>query len=225
MIHITTHLWGQKFGREYVDRLAEGVRRHLPRPYKFIVITEDAKARGLRHTTWEIPEEDRYLLSVKGCFCRLRLFDPEWQAEHGIKPGDRIVSLDLDLIVTGPLERLFNRQAPFLILQGVNTSNPGKFNGSLWMLSAGYRADIWSEFSLDAARALPHFEFPDDQAFLEAKLPDAGAWTDKDGVFAFQKRNWPKGDALPSNAKVVAFPGWRDPSKFTHLSWVRDHWK
>jgi len=46
-----------------------------------------------------------------------------------------------------------------------------------------------------------------------------------DGVYAFKKRNWPKGDALPSNARVVAFPGFRDPSQFGHLDWVAQHWR
>jgi hypothetical protein len=69
---------------------------------------------------------------VPGCFARSALFDPEWQARHGIEPGDRFVCLDLDLIVTGPLDGLFDRPEPFAILQGVNASNPCPYNGSVW---------------------------------------------------------------------------------------------
>ena len=31
--------------------------------------------------------------------------------------------------------------------------------------------------------------------------------------------------AVPEGARIVAFPGHRDPSKYQHLSWVRDNWR
>jgi hypothetical protein len=221
---ICVHLWGQKYGSEYVDRLDAGIRRNLRRPYRFVVITENPRHRNFRQTTWRIPPEDFPLLAIRGCFARLRLFDPAWQDEHGIKEGDRIVSVDLDMIVTGSLNGLFNRPEPFVILQGVNASNPCPMNGSVWMLRGGYRPDVWTDFSLDAAAEVPHFEFPDDQAWFAAKMPDAGAFTAADGVYAFKKPGWPRGDGLPANARVVAFPGWRDPARFVHLPWVQEHW-
>lgn len=203
-------MWGDKYSPDYISRLFGGVRRNLSRPYQ----------------TWMFSpsEEDRHLADIPGCFARLRMFDPGWQAAHGFEPGDRIVCLDLDLIITGPLDDLFDRPEPFVILQGVNTSNPCPMNGSIWMLRAGYRPDVWNDFSLEAARAIPFDSFPDDQAWFAYKLPDAGAYTDQDGVYAFHKRSWPRGETLPKNAKVVAFPGWRDPSGFTHLPWVAEHW-
>ncbi len=208
---VTTWAWGSKYGPEYVDRLRAGVARNLAQPYEFRVFTPEP--------------EDAHLTEIKGCFCRLRAFDPEWQARQGIEPGDRIVCLDLDLIVTGALDELFNRPEPFGILQGVNASNPGKFNGSVWWLDAGYRPDVWSDFSLEAAAKVPHFEFPDDQAFLEAMIPDAAEIGPADGVFGFRKPGWAGGEQLPQGAKIVAFPGWRDPSRFQHLRWVSEHWR
>ena len=67
--------------------------------------------------------------------------------------------------------------------------------------------------------------FLDDQAWLEAKLPDAGAVGPEQGVYGFQKPGWPRGNALPRNASIAAFPGWRDPQGFTHLDWVKEHWR
>ncbi|TIV05127.1 MAG: hypothetical protein E5W02_28530, partial [Mesorhizobium sp.] len=92
------------------------------------------------------------------------------------------------------------------------------------MLKAGYRPDVWHEFSLELAAKVPFHEFPDDQAWLADMLPDAGSFGPEDGVYAFQKRGWPKGEALPKNAKIVAFPGWRDPSQYVRLDWVQEHW-
>lgn len=208
---ICTWLWGEKYGPHYVERLAASVARNLKQPHRFMVCNP-------------LPE-DRYLTEMKGCFARLRMFDPSWQAANGIDPGDRIVCMDLDLIVTGSLDGLFVRPDPFTILQNVNTSNPCEFNGSLWALDAGYRPDIWNEFSLDLASKIAFHSFPDDQGWLWDMIPEAAAFGADDGVYAFQKKHWPKGEALPANACIVAFPGHRDPAKYTHLQWVKDNWK
>lgn len=208
---VCTWVWGTKYGLDYVENLFAAVRRNLKQDCQPMVATP--------------PAEDLYLTEVKGCFARLRMFDPDWQAANGIEPGDKMVCMDLDLVITGPLDDLFNRPEPFTIVQGVNTANPCPFNGSLWMLEAGYRPDVWGEFSLELAQKVPFYEFTDDQAWLADMLPDAGSFGPEDGVYAFQKRGWPKGDALPKNARIVAFPGWRDPSQYVRLDWVAEHWR
>lgn len=226
MLHVITFWWGQKYGREYVERLAAGVRHHIGARHRFGVMTETPGHRGLAQTAWAIPQADRPLLAVRGCFARLRLFDPDWQAACGIGAGDRIVCLDLDLIITGALAPLFDRADPFVILGGANASNPCPFNGSVWMLRAGAHPEIWSDFSLEAASNVPFDSFPDDQAWFAARIPQAATWKAgaASGIYAFQKPGWPGGDELPADARIVAFPGKRDPSQFTKLPWVRKHW-
>lgn len=213
MLYIGTFHWGTRYPQHYVDRLQAGVSRHMRAEHEFRVFTP--------------PPLDEYLTKEKGCFARLRAFDPEWQTSQGIHPGDRIVCIDLDTIVTGELDSLFDGQEPFKILLGANASNPCRVNGSIWYVDAGYRPDVWSDFSLEAAAKIPQFSFPDDQGWMDFKMPDAAGWQvgATSGIYAFQKPGWPKGDALPKNARIVAFPGWRDPSKFTHLDWVKEHWR
>lgn len=211
---ISTWCWGTKYPAHYADRLEAGVRRHLSVPYRFKVYSPEP--------------EDEQLVQMPGCFARLRAFDPAWQAEQGLSSGDRLVCIDLDAIVTGSLDGLFEGDAPFRILQGANASNPCPYNGSVWYVDAGYRADAWSDFSIDAAAAVPHFAFPDDQAWLAHKVPDADGWQagPSSGVYAFHKPGWPRGrDDLPAGARLVVFPGWRDPSAFEHLPWVRENWR
>lgn len=206
-LNVCTWVWGTAYGREYVERLFAGVHRHLSRPF----------------TPWVFhpSEADYHLTMVPGCFARLRMFDPKFQRKHGLK--GRVVCLDLDLIITGELDPLFERPEPFGILQGVN-HHKGRFNGSVWWTTVGYRPDVWTDFSLEAAAKVPHAAFPDDQAWLEHKIPDAAAIGPAQGAFAFQKPGWVSGDKLPKEARIVAFPGKRDPSQFTHLDWVKDHW-
>lgn len=210
---VGTWFWGNKYGREYLDRLQRGVARHLSEPYRWAIFAP--------------PPEDEHLTKLPGCLARLRTFDPEWQAHWGIEPGDRIVVLDLDLIVTTRLDSLFAGDADFTILQGANASNPCPFNGSVWMLRAGSHADVWADFSPSAIRKLPFYAFPDDQGWFAHKMPHAAGWQAgaTSGIYAFQKPGWPQGSTdLPRDARIVAFPGKRDPSQFAHLDWVKQHW-
>jgi hypothetical protein len=219
-----TYLWGDKYPEDYARKLAAAVKRHAPGA-RFMVFTD--RERNLDCQQAPIPREDFGLLKIPGCFARLRLFDWEYQAWLGWSRADRIVNLDLDIVVTGDLSWLASFEDDFYILQDINTSNVCPFNGSMWAFRTGYRPDIWSDFSLDAYTRLgvPMHAIPDDQGWFSYKVPDAGKFGPHCGVYGFKKRGWPSGDALPANACIVAFPGWRDPSKFEHLSWVRDNWR
>lgn len=210
---ISTWSWGSKYPQHYIDRLQAGVARHLKQPYEFRVFSPEL--------------EDQPLTEIPGCLCRLRAFDPEWQARQGINRGDRLVTLDLDLIVTGPLDPLFDVRHPFCILGDVNTANPNPYNGSVQMLRAGYRPEVWGDFSLEAVKASKRYDFYDDQGWLWHKLPHEATWKAgaRSGIYGFHKKGWPGGDGLPKDARIVAFPGWRDPKDFEHLSWVKAHWR
>lgn len=213
MLTICTWHWGNKYSPEYLAKLKAGLVRNLDQPFRFVVATPQA--------------EDVHLTEIQGCFCRLRMFDQKWQFAYGIRRGERVVCIDLDVVVTGKLDALFDRDESFVILKGANAVNPNPFNGSLWMLRAGYRPDIWWDFSIEAAQKFPFHEFADDQAWFHAMMPDAAVWDcgPGSGVWSFQKRGWPKDDRLPPDARLVAFPGRRDPSQFTHLDWVKQNWQ
>lgn len=212
MLAVVTWLWGDKYGDGDVQKLRNGISRYLEQDHSFSIMRPVG--------------DDKYLTKIKGCFARLRMFDLKWQRKVFSENVDRIVCIDLDVVITGPLDPLFNRAENFVILQGANAANPCPFNGSLWLLRPGYRPDVWSDFSLEAAEKLPRYEFVDDQQWMFHKLSDAAAWHvgPRSGVYAFQKPAWPKGDDLPKDARLVVFPGWRSPEKFKHLKWVQEHW-
>lgn len=223
---ITTWLWGDKYGVSDVAKLAAGVRRHLKQPYSFVCVTDDLGREPIEGVKYR-PIFNPELLRVAGCFVRLRMFDPYWQFLEDIPEGSRIVCMDLDSVVTGPLDPLFDRDEDFVILQGANASNPCPYNGSLWMLRAGSRWTVWADFSIQKANEAGFYEFPDDQGWMAHKVPGAAGWMagSKSGVYAFKKPGWPDGDDLPKDARLVVFPGWRSPEKFKDLGWVKEHWR
>lgn len=222
MLTVCTWKWGTKYGAEDVARLGNGLRRHIMQPFRFLCITDDLKTVPEGCEPWSI--RDPGLTKIPGCFARLRMFDPEWMAWLDI---DRLMCIDLDVVCTGQIDPLVDRPEPFLILQGANAKNPCPFNGSLMLIRVGCHPGVWKEFSIEAAKKAPFDEFPDDQGWIAHKVPKAAGWKagSSSGVYAFKKPGWPEGDALPGDARLVVFPGWRSPEKFKHLSWIQEHWR
>ena len=225
VLTVCTWLWGyDKYSVADVWRLRKGVGRHLKQPHRFMVMTERERPHFLLNGVERHAIKDPELTRVDGCFARLRMFDYGWQRTRGV--DDRLACVDLDAVVTGPLDPLFDRDETFVILSGANSVNPCPFNGSVMMLRPGHHGEVWSSFSQQAAQSIPYYKFPDDQGWLHAMLPDAATWKagSASGIYAFKKPGWPVGDELPRDARMVVFPGRRSPAKFTHLTWVRQHW-
>lgn len=210
---VCTWFWGNKYSPEYVEKLRRGVAKHLKQEHRFIVA--------------EPEPEDEHLTKIEGCFARLRMFDRKWQDKIGMKSGDRLVLIDLDTVIVSNLDPLFDRPEDFVILRGGNSTNPCPFGGALMMFRYGAHSELWSDFSLDAASKIKFYLFPDDQGWYHHKLPGAATWKcgRESGVYVFRKREWPSGDHLPADAKIVTFNGWRSPEKFDFLPWVNVNWR
>jgi hypothetical protein len=189
VLNVCVWMWGTKYNEDDLAKLSAGLRRHLKQPYRLLCMTD--RILGRRDVVGASYRQilDHELLAVKGCFVRLRIFDPYWRFLREIRPGERIVVMDLDTVITGELDPLFDRPEPYVIMQGANAANPCKFNGALQMLTAGHRDDVWTDFSLDAATKGPFYAFPDDQGWIWRKMPDAAGWKvgAEHGIYVYKK--------------------------------------
>jgi hypothetical protein len=223
-LNIITWLWGDKYGTKDVSRLANAAANYLRCDHRFYLFS-DRRHFGLpSHIRVSAISDPN--LCARHCFCRLRMFDPIWQGWHGM--DGKIISLDLDVIITGEIDYLFAGDESFKILKGANASNPNPFNASIMMLQGGAHADVWADFDIDHAGAIPYHEFPDDQGWINYKLPGAAGWQvgAASGIYAFKKPGWPsgQGDELPDDARIVTFIGSRKPQQFEYLPWIRKYW-
>jgi len=224
MIHIVSWFWGNKYKPYFLMKLRKALVRNIKQPFIFHVVTDAQNNNILLPGCYRWNIADPQLLQEPGCIVRMRLFDWKWLEAHSIKKGEKVVNLDIDSIVTGQLDPLFDMYEEFAILQGINSTNPNPYNGSFWMFKAGDYQDVWDEFSLEALHKVPKHSIFDDQAWLHHMLPNACEWGPEQGVYGFKKKHWPSGDDLPENARLVVFPGRRDPRKLGHLDWVDTHW-
>lgn len=243
MLTVCTWLWGNKFGDDHVSRLFSSVDRNLREPHRNMLITERERVIVLPSNVERHAIKDVDLTQVKGCFARLRMFDSGWQKNRGI--DDRLVCVDLDSVITGPLDPLFDRPEDFVIMQGGNASNPCPYNGALMMIRPGANEHLWTSFSLEAASSETFFSFPDDQGWIAARAPLAAGWRTgpEHGVYVYRKPGWPMKtmtqpapgtgqprffddmtDDLPPGARLVTFIN-KDPSRLGHLPWVQEHWR
>jgi hypothetical protein len=212
-----------------VNVLRRMVARHYPRPHRFICVTDDPA--GLDSGIEIIPlwNDFAQIPSPHGkknpsCYRRLRAFAPE----IGDLFGPRFVSLDLDCVITGDLQPLWDRSEPIVMWGDTNPRT--HYNGSMMLMSAGARPQVWTTFdpqsSPDQSRRAGCFG--SDQGWISYCLgPGEAKWSRHDGVYSFRndlKLSNP--DRLPSNARIVIFHGNEDPWGIhaQSLEWVKQHW-
>jgi hypothetical protein len=112
--------WGDKFAPYYVNRLYAGVARFLDRPFRFVCFTE--KPRGIRKEVEifplpKVPFEKRMVEAMttgrrRGAWRKVTMMQP-----GEAKLSGPTLSMDLDVVVTGPLGPLFDH-APGRIAMG-----------------------------------------------------------------------------------------------------------
>lgn len=177
-----------------------------------------------------------WLPPVKGapnCYRRLKLFDPATQASLGIKPGDIVLSMDLDSVVMGSIQTLL---APMLhLVGGVDfmgmRGRVSRIHGSLFAFRAGTHAHVWKDFDPKTSPAKlrnPGLGQPkytgSDQAWLSTVVGEVPLWDASHGCYSFgiHQTTLRPGDAIT----YLSFAGQAKPRGAAcalQLPWVHAH--
>lgn len=225
-----SHNYRSTFGPETVDTLASMVKRHYKHPHRVVCVTDDPAGIDRSIETIKLWRDHSDIINPHGshqpsCYRRLKAFSVE--AEQWF--GPRFVSVDLDCVITGDLTPLWNRPEDFVIW-GSGTDKRVWCNGSMWMMRAGSRRQVWDTFnpktSPGAAKRAGFFG--SDQGWIAHCLGRKEAmWTTKDGVYSFRVHLNQGHAQLPSDAKVVFFHGRWDPWGYwpQQIPWVQEHYK
>ena len=234
---VVTWLWaGQKkaFLPEYANRLASMFGRCCTIPHRFVCITDfPADKFESRVDVVRMPESAQSMRGIRSpegagfpsCYRRLWVFSDEARAL-----GERILSVDLDVVLTGNIDHIAALDAPFVgWVPGDNVWNGRRrYGGGLYLLRTGAHPEVWRDFngvqSIRAARRAGYRG--SDQAWLNFKLYGRSARIPSDaGVVMF--RPWAKRpERLPvGRVCMVQFSGPRKPWNHTHVSWVKKHWR
>lgn len=217
-----------QFNARHVNILASMVRRNYSKPHRFICVTD--MPAGIDSSIEIVPlwkdfanVQNPFGPRNPSCYRRLKMFAREAEAMF----GKRFVSLDLDSVILSDMSPIWDRDDDFIIWGDTSRSTP--YNGSMMMMNAGARAQVWEKFDPAKSPTVTRKAgmFGSDQAWISHCLgPKEKKWTQADGVYSYRNEIAPNDGRLPKNAVICMFHGQVDPD--SHLAqkhkWVRDNY-
>lgn len=223
-----------RYESSHVNILAAMVKRNYRNAYRFVCITDDATGLDKHIEVLPLWGEHARVANPSGihlpsCFRRLKLFSSEM---GDILKARRVVSLDLDVVITGDITPLWDRPELFVGWRVPSTARTRyAFNGSMWMTVPGAYGDIWNKFDPVKSPALAKAAqyFGSDQGWMSYYLRDLDlpGWTAVDGVYSYPREVRTFG-RLPHNARIVIFHGGRKPwesTAFRGHPWISQHYR
>ena len=131
--------FGNKYGREYVERLRNMVNRHLTIPYEFACLTDDQHT--IQGVTTIYQPNSNYM---KGWWHKIHMFDPN------LPLRGRILYFDLDVIIHKNIDKLASYQSDqFLGILDFNRkfyASWKNLNSSVLAWNHGTQNYIWEQF-------------------------------------------------------------------------------
>ena len=226
MVNVVCLKWGTKYSAEYVNKLAAMVRRNLKRPHRFMCLTEDTT--GIDSSIECLPLLDDGIKGLTGWWHKLSFFRPK---VHDLK-GPTLF-LDLDVVITGPLDPFFEQPGDFVIIKDWAYKSRKVWNSSVFRLEIGKQAHVYKEFirrGPEKVMASLH----GDQNFISEMIPDAALWP-ADWCVSYKYHCCVPKDAtphLPEGARVLVFHGKPDPHeaisgehrRYKAAPWLADYW-
>lgn len=221
------------FSARHVNILQSMFARHLHMPHDFICVTDDPA--DLDPAIRVIPLWNDYanVPSPHGsrepsCYRRLRLFARDAGEILGV---DRFAWCDLDVVLTADVTPIFSRPEPIVLLPNPKVPRV-PFNGSLVLMDAGARPEVWESFDpfKSPKRNVLNNCYGSDQGQISYCLKDKGEATwnvgpNGDGIYFRHKHLTDR--QLPADARIVSFHGPGDPWSLVerHWLWVKEHYR
>lgn len=203
-----------KFESWHVNVHRRSFAEHYRKPHRYICITDDPTGLDadievvplwdtfskLRNPTWP---------TGPNCFRRLPGFAKEFEKVA----GHRILFSDIDVVFTGQLDELVERDEDFVIWQTENRGIP--YCASLYLMTAGSQSQVFERFDPERSPLMTRNAGyrGSDQAWINFCLGKSiPSWNTSHGVYSYgdHVRRRAAG-RLPNGARVVIFHGKPDP--------------
>jgi len=219
--------WGN-WPVEDVNVLYRSVKRYTSRPTRFIAITDDPTGMDEGIETRPLPHIPFW--NAKGMYGgegwrKLAL----WAKDIGIE--GEVLYLDLDVVITGPIEDFFDYYpGEFCIIRNWTEKFTKIGNSSIMKFVAGSAPHIVDAFAADPV-AQSH-KFGNEQIFVTKNHGGTIHFWPKDWCPSFKKTlvpMWPirlwKETPLPTHAKMVVFTGAPRPRDALKGEWPTRRWR
>ena len=160
---------GPTYNRSHVERLEGMVAQHMRQPYQFVCVDDSP---------------------FSGWWSKISLFQPK-------RFGGRVLYLDLDVTVIGPLDDLADYPYPFCAIR--DYQYPLQINSSVMAWDAGYADSVYSQFTPEVVERLHG-----DQNWIHEKV---NAVTFPKGWCPSYKAHILPTGKVPKDARVIVYHG------------------
>lgn len=173
-LNVITWKWGGArsfYNGRHVNALYRMISENLTVPFDFTCITDDATGIDARVNVVDLPDFTHLPPNRRGgtsCYVRLWVFSDEAKE----KLGTRVVSLDLDVVVTNNLDKLFSETGEFVAW--FDPASPAyRYQGGFYIHQLGTRTYLWDEFKGQETQDMTRAAGLNgtDQAWMSYRLP------------------------------------------------------
>ena len=218
--------WGTRYGADFVNRLEAAIQRNTNRDTQLVCLTDDPSGIQDNVRCEAIPDINLPDDLIVTPWRKLVL----WKDNLIGLSGD-VLFLDLDLVITGNLDEMFDFEpGRFCVIE--NWTQPGKNigNTSCFRWNIGSHTHIFDRLETEQTRILSTYRI--EQVYISREVSDMVFWP-KEWCASFKHSllpRWPmnffKAPDLPDDTKIVAFTGKPDQDEALLGNWpVKAVWK
>ena len=211
--------WGNRYGPLFVNRLLLSIKRHTKLKTRLICFTDDDSDIDKEVICYPLPEIKIPPEISSTPWRKMSV----WQYPLYDLNGD-ILFLDLDLVLTGNIDRFFTfKPGHYCVIENWTQKGMGIGNTSCFRFPAGKYKNIYEDFEKNSYKIWKEFHI--EQIYLSKKITKQVFWPE-DWCLSFKHNllpSWPirywKAAELPQNTSIVAFTGKPDPDDVIKGQW------
>lgn len=220
-VNVVTLKWGKLYGPEYANRLYASVRRNLSRPFRFVCFTDDASGLRPEIEAFPIPEVPMPEYYLNSGWRKLCLFRDD------LPISGLSLFMDLDLVITGPLDVFFDYGPPEQIPiihnwvawhKALFRKRPEVGNSSVFRFVANQCVFVYRQYLGEQEWALKTFWPP--QTYLTHCIRPRMIYWPEAWVRSFKRHchphfplNYLVDPKIPEGARIIAFHGRPNPDQ------------
>ena len=216
MIHCICIKFGTKYSSDYVNKLFRGIKRNTSKEFIFTCFTDNRDGIQPEIQCEELP------LKRNDWFAKIGLYNKELYNEN-----DQIFYFDLDTVITGNLDEIFEYSGNFIILRDFYRRTGYGSGLMAWRPDA-----VHHMFTNYRGQKCPH----GDQGWCEQQYKGADIWQEKypEKVISYKvhiknkgrnRPGWTQHSGALNTASIVCFHGRPLPHQVTNEDWMQENWK
>ncbi len=211
--------WGTRYGPEFVNRLNKSIKKHTKRQTQLICFTDNFSGIDNQVICYPLPSINLPKAISDTPWRKLSI----WQYPLNNLKGD-ILFLDLDLVITGNIDRFFDfKPGKYCVIENWTQIGQNIGNTSCFRFPIGKYNFIFDQFQNEPKKIWKKYHI--EQIYISHKIKEQVFWPSA-WCKSFKHNllpKWPlriwKPAELPLETSIVAFTGKPDPDDVIKGIW------